>query len=332
MKIAVHSGALQRSRQIAEWAWAPAGWWRVLPLMFCVWASPAGAQLSPQTVVHPDAIRHDAHDEALSNPYAWVGAHHNAVLHQLRTADTQPDWATPAGFDSVFHALLLQSLAITQAAYPQAVDSAGLLPVLAYAPAYSLQLSQRHELYRILALTPRQIQYLEALFAADWYHTELAAADPQAAPRLTTAEAHATAQRYLAQREAALLNDPRLTTAERTLPLLAFAIARASYEYWVAYPPRDTFRDDSDTNRPKTGRVVKADVFGLMKGVLGGLAIYVLGDFFGVGSEGLRIGLGSGVALAWPAVDSLLYVRRYKKGLRDEFLDRKDIEDEYFYE
>lgn len=124
--------------------------------------------------------------------------------------------------------------------------------------------------------------------------------------------------------EADLMANKELTTAQKALPLGCMAIARNSAAYWDSYydlagrrdtvEKRDTVRMDKKGRPvPRTGLVMRADFYGLLKGALGGTIIWVLGDLPKVQLANAAA-FGIAFAVAVPALESYVYNLRFRRG------------------
>jgi len=194
-----------------------------------------------------------------------------------------------------------------------------LIPALYGTVPQADVLTNRQPMYEALQLSVPAVGYLEALFTLPDHLTY-----PQAKAQIAALQAQAAA-------------DPTLEPQARQLVLMTYEVAAGSATLWHNHFERGEGADiligshiATDTTKPDSVRRVpfvklfKADGFGLLKGILSGLVIYVLGNLFKLPEVPFIIG-GSVVAVAWPVFDSLWFSSRYRKGLI------KEENPEFFY-
>jgi hypothetical protein len=239
-----------------------------------------------------------------SNPYEWLGQLHNTALadYHARRGDSA---------DTSAIALMLEVAKSLQAHQP--VVNMPQFQTLAPKVWTWVHAQEAPELYRLLGLSPAQVRHIEALLHMPDHYSPM------------------EAQAYVQATEAQIMADGQLASSARNLPLACVAIARNSADYWADYyllddalpyytPERDTIIA-GDTLRldrkgrpvPPFGRVMKADFFGLLKGMVGGVIIWVVSDLPKVNFDG---GLAVGIAFAVvvPVVESALYNWKFRRG------------------
>jgi hypothetical protein len=258
-----------------------------------------------------------------SNPYEWLGQLHNTALADYHAR--RGDSADTSAID------LMLEVANSLQAHQPAVQTAQF-QALAPKVWTWVHAQEAPELYRLLRLSPAQVRHIEALLHMPDHYSPM------------------EAQAYVQATEAQIMADGQLASNERNLPLACVAIARNSADYWAEYydmerfvvvendtiirgikirledlkgikPLRldtiilgDTLRlDKFERPIPPFGRVMKADFFGLLKGMVGGVIIWVVSDLPKVNFDG---GLAVGIAFAVvaPVVESALYNWKFRRG------------------
>lgn len=178
--------------------------------------------------------------------------------------------------------------------------------------------AHRHTLYHTFGLAPSTIHALESVFTD--------ADQPDDAP---LAEVQA---RWLEwQSELAVPVPP----SEAPLVHGVYAIARHSLEFWHSQqdtPIRKMPHGLSDTTVNHSARPMKvpfrkwarADAFGLLKGLVLGTLAYG-GLVYGRSTDAAGVAAGAALLLNIPAIESVIYVRKYR---RNELPDETPIPDE----
>jgi hypothetical protein len=128
---------------------------------------------------------------------------------------------------------------------------------------------------------------------------------------------------------------PQVPPAEAPLVAGVYAIARHSLEFWHSQPDtpiKKMPQGYSDTTVNHSARPLKvpfkkwarADAFGLLKGLVLGTLAYG-GLVYGRSTEAAGIATGAALLMNIPAIESVLYVRKYR---RNELPDETPIPDE----
>ncbi|MBX3101530.1 MAG: hypothetical protein KF690_03380 [Bacteroidetes bacterium] len=256
---------------------------------------------------------------AIVNPWEWLGQLHNTSLaryHMMR--GEQRDTSTVQVLEEVSRVMATE--------YPGAASNRFTRrapELLARIDAMSIE-----QLYAALHLQPAQQTYVNHLLHMP--------------DNLSPAQAKA----YVQATETRILTDAQLSPQERNIPLACAAIARNSADYWADYyllddmpyytPERDTIilgdtlrLDRKGRPVPPFGRVLKADFFGLLKGLVGGTVIWVVSEL-----PKVDFAMGPQVAIAFavvlPVAESAVYNWKFRRGKvklpeHDEPMDEWEI-------
>ena len=122
-----------------------------------------------------------------------------------------------------------------------------------------------------------------------------------------------------------------LPEAERAYVAYFVAISEASSDFWVnfsksnfqaAYSDSDSVASVPLKSRFPWGRFWKADGWGALKGLVAGSVVFGAGSVYisknARTKNGLWAGIGAGISVVFPVIDSYIVYRKYKLGYFDE--------------
>lgn len=215
-----------------------------------------------------------------------AGALHNAALEKLYRDSPEPDST----------AIVRQTVHFFMPDFAPAKQARFSASLLSFLSTHDDQTTFRY----FAQNHPNTVRYLNAVSAA-----------------LDTA--YLKTPRLLQNIEKEISQDSILLNEEKLALLGGLSVARASYAFWDArenlvfaefYTTNDSL---SDTLRAPCGKIVKADFYGFLKGLIFG-AIVWFGSEYAKVKRPTAIILGAAVALVVAPIQSALYARKYRKG------------------